>query len=374
MKAEISASAVRANISTLRRCLADGVKICAVVKCDCYGHGGDLLLPVVAEMADWLGVATPAEALHLRRIGYDAPLLVFFSTCTDRGESNLADIPEMLLQQRITLTIASRGELEVLEATVRRTGIDAKIHVMIDTGMTRSGIAASEAPSILERIRINPAMRMTGIYTHLATADESDKSAAREQLRVFERVLDACKVSPDGGILRHAANSAAIIDLPDAHYDMVRPGIAMYGYQPSDQMHNRLPLRPAMRVTGRLMQVKSVPAGTRCGYGLTHEFTRHSRVGLVPVGYGDGYLRCLGNRATMRIRWRDVPVCGRVSMDQTIVDLTDLPEATVGDEVEILSSNPDAPHSVENIARLAGTIPYEIVTRLGRRARRVLVE
>ena len=373
LKAEISVSAIRANISALRGRLAPDVKVCAVVKCDCYGHGWDLV-PIISELVDWLGVATPAEALHLRRIGYDGPVLVFFSTCTGGVGPNLAETLEQLLRERITLTITSRSEVEVLAAAAQRAGVDAEVHVMVDTGMTRSGIVPSEAPSIVEQIHTAPGMRMTGIYTHLATADESDKSAAHRQLRLFDQVLTACKVSPDSGILRHAANSAGVIDLPDSHYDMVRPGIAVYGYQPSNQMHTRLSLRPALRLTGHLMQVKAISAGTRCGYGHTHEFSRDGLVGLVPVGYGDGYLRILSNRATMRIGGRDVPICGRVSMDQTIADLTDLPEAAVGDEVEIFCPDPDAPHSVENLARLGGTISYEILTRLGNRVRRVLVE
>ena len=155
---------------------------------------------------------------------------------------------------------------------------------------------------------------------------------------------------------------------------MVRPGIAVYGYQPSDQMHHRLPLRPALRLTGKLMQVKTVPAGSRCGYGLTHTFDRDTRVGLVPVGYGDGYLRSFSGKTSVRLDGVSVPICGRVSMDQVTVDLTAVPSAKVGDVVEIISADPAAPHSVENLARLAGTIPYEITCRLGRRVRRVLVD
>ena len=176
------------------------------------------------------------------------------------------------------------------------------------------------------------------------------------------------------GLILHAANSAAIIDMPGTHLHMVRPGIAVYGYQSSDDMLNRAELRPSLRLTGRLMQVKPVAAGSRCGYGLTYTFTRPGRIGLVPVGYADGYLRCFSNRAQMRIAGRDVPVRGRVSMDQTIIDLTDMPEAKAGDEVEIISPNPSDPHSVENLARLAGTIPYEITCHLGNRVRRKLVD
>jgi alanine racemase len=155
---------------------------------------------------------------------------------------------------------------------------------------------------------------------------------------------------------------------------MVRPGIAVYGYQPSDTMHTKLPLRPCLRLWGRLMQIKEVPAGARCGYGLTHTFESPARLGLVPVGYADGYPRSLSNRSVMRVRGRDAPVRGRVSMDQTIVDLTDVPDAAINDPVEIISPEPAAPNSVANLARQAGTIPYELTCRLGRRVRRVLVD
>jgi alanine racemase len=216
-------------------------------------------------------------------------------------------------------------------------------------------------------------MRLTGVYTHLASADEADKTAAREQLARFEDVLHSCDVREP--ILRHAANSAALADLPEAHYDMVRPGIALYGCPPSDELHHPLDLQPALRLTAHLMQVKTVPAGTAVGYGLTCRFDRETRVGLVPVGYGDGYLRSLSGRgATMRIRGCDAPVCGRISMDQTVIDLTDVPAAEVGDEVEILSPDPGAPHSAAALAALAGTIPYELLCRLGDRVRRRLVD
>ena len=165
-----------------------------------------------------------------------------------------------------------------------------------------------------------------------------------------------------------------MIDLPQTHGNMVRPGIAVYGYQPSDEMHVRLPLQPCLRLTGRLMQVRDVPAGSRCGYGLRYTFTRPSRIGLVPVGYGDGYPRSLSDKTVMRLRGQLVPTRGTISMDQTIIDLTDLPSAAVGDVVEIISPDPADPHSVEGLARLAGTIPYEITCRLGDRVRRKLVD
>lgn len=369
LKAEISAAAIRSNLAVLREHVGPDCKLCAVVKCNAYGHGLDLLLPVLAEGADWLAVATPGEALHLRDLGYAGPLLVFFTVCTE-GQSPLLD---ELLRQRVTLTVAGPGEIDILARAVQRTDCDAKVHLMVDTGMTRSGILPADVPTCLERLRQNPAMRLTGIYTHLATADEADKSPARKQLARFQRALDVARVG--SGLLRHAANSAAAIDLPEARYDMVRTGIALYGYQPSDELHSRLNLRPAMRLTAHLMQIKDVSAGEAIGYGGTDRLEKPSRLGLVPVGYGDGYPRSLSNQgASMRIAGRDAPVRGRVSMDQTIIDLTDIPTARIGDVVEIVSPDPDAPHSLEQLAKKARTIPYEIICRLGQRVRRSLLD
>jgi alanine racemase len=372
LTAEISASAIRANLGLLRRRLAAATRLCAVVKANCYGHGLDVLLPVIAHGADCLGVATPEEAIHLRRLGYDGPVLMFFSACAYAdGQERAAALAE-LVARHVTLTIVTAAEITAVARAGELVGEAAEVHVMIDTGMTRSGVTAAGAVDLVGRIRRNTHIRLTGLYTHFASADEADKTFTRQQLERFLAVADACGGRDE--LTLHAANSAATIDIPETHLDMVRPGIAIYGYPPSDRMQNALPLRPSLRLTGRLMQIKDVPAGCRCGYGLTYTFPRPSRVGLVPVGYGDGYLRCLSNRTTMRVRGRDVPARGRVSMDQVIIDLTDLEEAEVGDEVEIISPEANAPHSVMGLARLAETIPYEITCLLGRRVRRVLVD
>lgn len=370
LTAEISASAVRSNLAILREHLTPPTRLCAVVKADCYGHGIATLLDVIAREADMLAVATPAEALELRRFGCDRPILMFFSTGTN-GE--LAGVLEELVAREITLTVVAPEAVEAIASAARHAGRTARVHVKVDTGMTRSGVLPAAAPGLADRIRRTAGVvKLDGMYTHFAAADETDKSFTRGQLDRFGATVDACGGS--GGLVLHAANSAATIDLPETHLDMVRCGIAMYGYQPSDEMHEKLPLQPALRLWGRVMQVKSVPAGSRCGYGLTRAVDRDSCVGLVPIGYGDGYFRSLSNRATFRVRGCDVPILGRVAMDQVIADLSDAPGAAVGDEVEILSSDPSAPHSVENLARLAGTIPYEVTCRLGRRIRRVLVE
>jgi len=372
LTAEISASAVRANLALLRERLDPATRICAVVKADCYGHGLAMLLSILADGADCLAVATPEEAIVLRRMGYTGPVLVFFSVCAYSGGKPHQDALEALIARNVMLTVVTPGDVEAVSAAAARVGPAARVHVKMDTGMTRSGVLCEHAPALIEQIRRAGPVRLAGLYTHFATADEDDKAATRRQLARFLDTVESA--GGRDGLTLHAANSAAVIDLPETHLDMVRPGIAVYGYQPSDEMHTRLPLRPALRLWGRLMQIKDVPAGSKCGYGLTHTFDRPSRVGLVPVGYGDGYLRCLSGRVTMCIGGCDVPVCGRIAMDQVTVDLTDLPAARIGDVVEIISPDPAAPHSVENLARLAGTIPYEITCRIGQRVRRVLVE
>lgn len=373
LTAEISASAVRANLALLRQRLSPATKLCAVVKADCYGHGLATLGDAIGAEADALAVATAAEALDVRRLGYRGEILMFFAPCAFADAARQADALDELLAGRIILTVVTPAEADAVADAARRGRTEACVHVMIDTGMGREGAAAEEAPALVEHIRRTAGLKLTGLYTHFATADEADKTFTRAQLARFRRAVDAC--GPCEGLTLHAASSAALIDLPQTHLDLVRPGIAMYGYQPSDQMHTKLPLRPALRLVAPLMIVKGVPAGSRCGYGLTHRFDRPSRVGLVPVGYGDGYPRCLSNRAVMRAHGREVPVRGRVSMDQTLVDLTDVPGARVGDEVEIISDDPAAPNSVEGLARLAGTIPYEITCGFGnRRVRRVLVD
>lgn len=370
LTAHISASAIEHNIRLLRERIPSATKLCAVVKADGYGHGLVHLLGLLGRHADWLAVTSPEEALGLRSLGYERPLLMFFSPCATADGAELRQTLDELITQNVTMTVVCEAEVAAVAEAASRVGATADVHIKVDSGMGRSGVLPDDAAALAARTRAQRAIRLSGMYTHFATADEADKTIARGQLDTFGRAVEAC--GGHTGLCLHAANSAATIDLPEAHLDMVRPGIAIYGYQPSDEMNHKPPLRPALRLTGRLMQVKTLPAGHKCGYGLTHTVEHDTPVGLVPVGYADGYPRSLSNRATVRVRGADVPVLGRVAMDQVIVDLSAAAGAAVGDEVEIISNDPAAPHSAENLARLCGTITYEITTRLGNRARRVL--
>ena len=360
LTASISASAVRHNIALLRGRIGAGVKLCPVVKDDCYGHGMDVLYPVLAGLVDGFAVASPHEALALRRRGYKGFVLCLLSAYFDE-----LDVQDELVRQSITQTVMSSTALASVRAAAERVGATAQVHLKVDSGMGRLGVPVGQAAGLIQAIHELSDVELTGIYTHFSSAEEADKSVTFQQLEHFVSILP--KV---GNLTVHAANSAAALELPESHFDMVRVGLALYGYRPVEG----LDFRPCMAVAAKLIAVKHLPKGSRSGYGLVYEYARDSRVGIVPIGYGDGYFRNLSDRAVVRIHGKDAPVCGRVSMDQMTVDITDIPEAKVGDEVEVISSDPAAPNSVGNLARLAGTVPYEITCHLGHNIRHLLVD
>jgi alanine racemase len=366
--AEISTSALKSNLDLVRRQLKPRTKLCVVSKADCYGHTWAACQDMIVQNADWVAVATPGEALTVRQSGCRLPLLLLMAT----GFSSLMARARLrrLIAEDVTLTVASPSDVVAISSVASQLGRPAKVHIKIDTGMTRSGVLADKAPALVHVARCQNCVALTGLYTHFSTSESPDKIVAREQL---SRFLAAVQASGDDakGLMLHTANSAAMLDLPESHLDMVRVGSVVYGHQPADDVKNRLPLRAIMRVVGRLTQVKEVPAGSYVGYSRTYRFDRPARVGLVPIGYADGYNRSFSNRSVMKVAGRFVPVRGRVSMDQTILELTDVPDAKVGDPVEIISPDRDAPNSLDNLATLADTIYQEIVCRLGSRIRRV---
>jgi len=362
--ATISASAIRHNMAQIRNRIGPKPKLCPVVKDDCYGHGMDVLYPVLSALADGFAVASPIEALALRRRGYEGFILCLLSAYLDDLE-----VQDELVRQSITQTVMSSTALASIRAAAERVGAVARVHLKVDSGMGRLGVPVEQAAGLIRSIDALSDIQLTGIYTHFATADEADKTETLRQLQRFQSILPKNK-----SLQIHAANSAATIDLPNAHFDMVRTGLALYGYQPSTQLQHPIDLKPCMQVSARLIAVKHLPKGSRSGYGFLHTYNRDSRVGVVPIGYGDGYFRNLSDRACVRIKGQNAPVCGAVSMDQITVDITDIPQANVGDQVEVISADPTAPNSVENLAQLAGTIPYEITCHLGHNMRHLLVD
>ncbi len=364
LTAEISRAAVAHNLEVLRARLPAGCALCAVVKADCYGHSVDVLLATIAAKADVLAVATVPEAIYLRDRGYAGPVLVTVAL-SPRSAGPQRDAVAEAMRQGIQLTVADAADVPSMQQLAVTLGARPGIHVKIDTGMGRSGVLPDGAGRLVQAVRDAAPLRLAGVYTHFAASDEADKTHAESQFAVFGSLLE--QFGPLGGVVRHAANSAAVADMPHTALDMVRPGVAIYGYQPSDEIRHPLPLRPALRLTGPIVQVKRLPAGATVGYGCACRLARDSRVGIVPAGYADGIPRVLGGNCPVGVGGRVTPVLGRISMDQVVIDLTDLPGADVGATAELISPDPQAPNSVAALARLSGTIPYEVTCRLGGR-------
>lgn len=355
-EARISAAAIGENVELLRR-RAPARHTMAVVKADGYGHGAVTAARAALEAGvDHLGVADLDEAFELRSAGIDAPVLAWLHGPAIEAAA--------AAEAGIALGISSLDQLE----QVARTGDRVAVHLKVDTGLSRNGVAESDWGRVIERLATavrDGAVRLEGVFSHLSNTSADDD---RAQITAFERCLDAVRsVGLDPGI-RHLAASAAALDHPAARYDMVRLGIALYGIAPEPHLRAALPLHPAMRLSAEVVAVKSVPAGSGVSYGYLHRTSAPTTLALVPLGYADGVPRAAVG-APVRIGDSTLRVVGRIAMDQLVVDAGDAPVA-VGDRA-VLWGDPDHgdPH-VDAWADAAGTIAYELVTRLGRRVHR----
>lgn len=359
--AEIDLDAIGENVRAIAAVLRKPARVMAIVKADAYGHGASLVARAAVDAgAAALGVATTEEGVQLRLAGIGVPILLLGYTPAEDAEVAVA--------RDLSVTVFRIEGARALSRAAGRAGRPAKIHLKVDTGMGRLGVAPAEAVSLAREVRRLSGVVLEGCFTHFAAADEADLASARAQLEVFRgvlRQLDAVKI-PVG--LRHAANSAAVMALPASHFDLVRPGIALYGIPPAPHLRHRIPLRRVMRFRARVAQVKRVPAGTAIGYGHAYRAGRATTIATLPVGYADGYPRLLSGRGEVSLGGRRLPIAGRVSMDQCMVDAGKTP-IRVGDEVELWGD--EVP--VEDVAEHAQTIAYEVLAGVSRRVPRVFV-
>ena len=367
--ATVSKSAIRDNFLVFRKRCKPAVRICPAVKANAYGHGVSIVAPVLAEAgADMFAVANLAEADELALIVPRRPILVF-APLHVQGPDKASLVNAV--QAGYHLTIADMAAAEALASTAAQQPAKALVHIKIDTGMGRMGALPGPGLELARFVGSQQSLSLEGLYTHFATADETDLSFTHKQLGCFNKFLRDVQTAGLDVPLIHAANSAAALRLEESHFTMVRPGICIYGYHPSKSFaelkDSQWALTPALRLESRIVLTKDLPIGHTCGYGRTFRTDRPTRVGIVPIGYADGYRRTFSNRAVMLVRGEPVPVIGRVSMDQTILDLTDQPQADSGDLVTVVCEKPDQPNSVESLAELADTIPYELTCLLGRR-------
>lgn len=373
--AEIDLRAIDHNVRELRRITDPQACLMAVVKADGYGHGAVAVArTALAAGAGMLAVARIDEGIALRQAGLTAPILVFGPTSPAFADKLI----EHDLIQSVTGLAAARS----LDPIARRSGRTLPIHLKVDTGMGRLGLipdarrldrALSAAAEVAAITRLE-GLRLEGVYTHFAAADENDKSYAHRQFRIFEDFLTRLREAGIDCGMRHAANSAAVIDLPHSHLDAVRPGIALYGLYPSKAVdHQRIALQPALALKSRLCQVKAVPAGFQVSYGMTWQSPRPTVIATVAAGYADGISRRLSNRGVMLVGGQRVPIVGRVCMDLIMLDLGPGASAAAGDEAVLIGRQGEAVITADEIADLLDTINYEVVftnaTRVPRRYR-----
>ncbi len=367
-RAEIDLAALANNYQELRRLAAPSAKMMAVVKADGYGHGAVRVSQIALENgADWLAVARISEVKQLREGGIEAPLLLF-GIC-------FPEYIAYLVENSVRASVSTLASAKSLSEKAGQLGVRLKIHIKVDTGMGRLGVATEEVRRTVQTvldIEALPHLEVEGLYTHFACADTADKGSANMQLTLFKELLAELDRHNFEVLLRHAANSAATIELPESHLDLVRPGIAQYGLWPSgDTNRSLIDLKPVMSLKSRIIQLKEVPAGFKISYGSTYETPERTRIATVPVGYADGYPRLLSSRGVMLVRGVRVPVVGRVCMDLTMIDVGGVEGVESGDEVVWMGQQGTEKISAEELAASVQTINYEIATSITSRVERV---
>ena len=369
----VNLSALIHNLGELRRNTTASAEIMAVIKANAYGHGAvEVARTILENGVSFLCVTRVCEAVELRDASIDAPILLF-------GDVLPCQVAYML-HNGIRATVTSLATAQIISREAVKCGGTIKVHIKVDTGMGRLGIlpsalsvsppvdghgpAEEEIPAIFQL----KGLCVEGIYTHFANADCQDKTHTLGQTALFSNLLarlDAQGICPP---LRHAANSAAILELPDTHLNMVRAGIALYGLWPSSEVdHGMADLKPVMSITSAIIHLKKVPQDFGVSYGSTHVTPEKTLIATVPIGYADGYNRLLSSKGQMIVKGIKVPVVGRVCMDFTMIDVGAVPGVQVGDKVTILGPQKNAEVSADDIAKMCNTINYEVVASLPRR-------
>lgn len=370
--AEISLSAIAHNLQTIKK-IVNNLPVIAVVKANAYGHGSvEVSKRLIKEGVSFLAVAYVEEALELRDANISIPIIIFFDSgnISDYFDYNLIPV---IYDEKMAFSISK-------EALKR--GKKIQVHVKLDTGMGRMGLVGKDIIKKLVNISETPGLDLSGLLSHFSEADLSDISYAKLQLKRFIRIKQELSRILKKNIFSHIANSAAIIKYKDAYLDAVRPGLMLYGYSPiesnsriySEDLKALLLLQPAMVIKTKILCIRNLPKGFPISYGRTFITKRPSKIGILPIGYADGYSRLFSNNADVLVRGRRAPVVGRVCMDLTMIDVTDLEEVTENDEVVILGKQENESIDAHELALRSNTIPYEILTSLGNRSKRIYVE
>jgi alanine racemase len=361
--AEIDLDALSSNLGAVRRRTASR-PILAVVKANAYGHGAARVASALEQDGvEALGVALPEEGVELRAAGVRASILILGGFAPPQAD--------LLLAHDLTPAIFRPDQVEALARAARRRGTPARAHLKIDSGMGRLGVPVADLAEFLPRlVSAAPHLSLSGVFSHLAVADDPRDPYTSGQIEVFREAVETIRAAGLQPEEIHLANSAAVIDHPPAWLTLVRPGIILYGYPPSNRM-TAMPLRPVLSLRSRIIYVKTVPAGTSLGYGRTFITTRTSRIATLAIGYDDGLPRLLSNRGYVLVRGGRAPIVGRISMDLTTVDITDLSDAALGDEVVLVGETAGERLGADHLAAWAETIHWEILCGIGSRVPRL---
>ena len=374
---EVSSAAYARNLRTFRRLVGQQVELSAVVKANAYGHGALHIARLAAEHgADSFCVHALDEALALREAGFRQDILILGPVPTSRLDQ--------VIEQNLRVALFTQETARRLAELARSTGRRARAHLKVETGTYRQGLDEDELEWLLDFLPNHPGLEIEGIYTHFANIeDTTSHDYAEHQLDRFHRILKRLHQAGIEPSKRHAACSAATLVFPGTHFDMVRLGISQYGLWSSketylsyrlDHPDSDTELEPVLTWKTRITQLKNVPAGRSIGYGRTYQTTRPTRIAVLPIGYSDGYDRALSNQAYVLIRGQRAPVRGRICMNLTMVDVTDIEEATLGDEAVLLGPQGDERITADHLASLIGTIHYEVVARINWDLPRILVD
>jgi alanine racemase len=365
--AEVDCDAIRHNVRALRAHAGGRTEIMAVVKANAYGHGAvEVARAALSGGAAWLAVVSVDEAAALRQAGVSAPILVLsYIDPRDAARVVRCDLTPTVTTKQLALALARASQAERFP----HQG-PLPVHVKVDTGLNRFGVTLAEAPAFIRFVAALPGLTVTGLCTHFASADEPDKAFTHLQV---ERFRDVAAQFPEIR-LRHAANSAGLIELPELGFELARVGIALYGIYPSPAVSRSVALRPVLSLKACVARLLELTPGESVSYGRTWTASRPTVAALIPCGYGDGWSRALSNRGAVLIRGQTAPILGRVCMDHFVVEVTDIPGAAAGDEAVLIGEQSAARQSADDVAALLGTIPYEVVTALANRVPRVYLE
>ncbi len=369
-RVEISLPALCHNYRLLKA-KAEGCPVLAMVKADGYGHGMLECARALADAGvDCFGVAEAVEGVQLRRHGLKQPVLIMAGI--------LPEIIPALFTYRLTPVVVDGSFLQAISAEAVQRNLDIELHLKVDAGMGRQGCMLADMGGLIRKICELPGLKLAGIMAHFPMADDPDSDSTNEITALFFRKLDAVRALLPEQILIHLANSGGILYFPGSHRDMTRPGISLYGCYPDGRQGAEYAegphLQPVMRFSSRIIQVKEIPADTGIGYGHLFITTRPSRIAIIPAGYEDGYLRVLSNTAQGLIHGQRVPVVGRISMNLTMFDITDLDSVLPGDEVVLLGRQGHEEITADDISGWMGTINYEVLCLFGNLNNRVYVD